>query len=368
MFSGPSTLLLTGATGLIGSRLLGRLLSSKPDRFVFALTRQRGKFVSPGLDSRLTVLEGDLSRPGLGLDKAVLSKLQSSLTEIVHCAAETRFGLPLEEARATNTYGTRQLLDLARCCKRLEKYVHLSTVYVTGRSTGVTPEAPLQHANGFCNSYQQSKYEAELLVVEAMGHIPAAIFRLSSILGDSQTGKVDQFNYVHQLLKLFSRNVLPVAPADPTAPVDLIPTGWAIAALAHLFDGAFVPGRVYNLCGGPEASLTVAELIDLTIAAFEKHPMGYRWLPIRIPELVSLPEYEAFVEASRSKGDRLLNELLRVLSYFLPHLGLFQAFENNNTRRGLVGSGLELRPAREYYPKVIDYCLETDWGKLELHT
>jgi len=188
MFSGPSTLLLTGATGLIGSRLLGRLLASRPDRRIFALTRQRSKDASLGPDSRLTVLEGDLSRPGLGLDKAVLSKAQSSLTEIVHCAAETRFGLPLEEARAINTYGTRQLLDLARRCERLEKFAHLSTVYVAGRSTGVTSEVPLQHANGFCNSYQQSKYEAELLVVKAMSQIPAAIFRLSSVLGDSKTG------------------------------------------------------------------------------------------------------------------------------------------------------------------------------------
>jgi nucleoside-diphosphate-sugar epimerase len=286
----------------------------------------------------------------------------------VHCAAETRFDLPLEEARAINTYGTRQLLDLARRCERLEKFAHLSTVYVVGRSTGVTPEAPLQHNNGFCNSYQQSKYEAELLVVEAMSQIPAAIFRLSSILGDSQTGKVDQFNYVHQLLRLLPRNVLQVAPADPTAPIDLIPTDWAIAALAHLFERGFVPGRVYNLCGGPEDSLTVAQLIDLTIAAFENHPLGHRWLPIRVPELVSLSEYEAFVEASRSKGDRLLNELLRVLSYFLPHLGLFQAFEKTNTKQGLAGSGLELPPVREYYPKVIGYCLETDWGRQGLPT
>jgi nucleoside-diphosphate-sugar epimerase len=232
----------------------------------------------------------------------------------------------------------------------------------------VTLEAPLQHNNGFCSSYEQSKYEAELLAVEAMCQIPASIFRLSSILGDSQTGKVDQFNHVHQLLRLFPRNVLPVAPADPTAPIDLIPTDWAVAALTHLFDEVFVPGRVYNLCGGPEASLTVAQLIDLTVAAFENHPLGYRWLPIRVPELVSLSEYEAFVEVSRSKGDRLLNELLRVLSYFLPHLGLFQAFENSNTSQGLAGSGLALPPIREYYSKVIGYCIETEWGRQELHT
>ena len=356
-------LLLTGATGLVGSEVLERLLAARPDRRIILLTRRRERIPEQNIHPRVTVAVGDVRAHCLGLEASLLAELQERLTEIIHCAAEIRFDLPLEEARATNVAGTRNLLTLARRCPRLGKFAHVSTVYVAGRSIGRIAEQPLRHNNGFSNSYQQSKYEAEELVTQHMTDLPAAIFRLSSIIGDSRSGRVRQFNYVHQLLKLFPRNVLPVAPGQPNAPVDLIPTDWAVSALAYLFDSSFVPGRVYQLCAGPEGSLTVREMFELTKELFESHPNGKRWLPIHVPELVSLSEYEEFVEKSRRSGDRLLNELLRVLGFFLPHLGMFQAFENRRVMEGLAVSGLQLPPMRDVYGKVVTYCLETNWGR-----
>ncbi len=356
-------LLLTGATGLVGSEVLERLLAARPDRRIILLTRRRERIPEQNIHPRVTVAVGDVRAHCLGLEASLLAELQECLTEIIHCAAETRFDLPLEEARATNVAGTKNLLTLARRCPRLRKFAHVSTVYVAGRSIGRIAEEPLRHNNGFLNSYQQSKYEAEELVTQHMTDLPAAIFRLSSIIGDSRSGRVRQFNYVHQLLKLFPRNVLPVAPGQPNAPVDLIPTDWAVSALAYLFDSSFVPGRVYQLCAGPEGSLTVREMFELTKELFESHPNGKRWLPIHVPELVSLSEYEEFVEKSRRSGDRLLNELLRVLGFFLPHLGMFQAFENRRVMEGLAASGLQLPPMRDVYGKVVTYCLETNWGR-----
>ncbi|HEV8130044.1 MAG TPA: hypothetical protein VGQ81_02240 [Acidobacteriota bacterium] len=69
------------------------------------------------------------------------------------------------------------------------------------------------------------------------------------------------------------------------------------------------------------------------------------------------------MERSRSGGDKVLSELLRTLGYFLPHLGIFQAFEKRNTTDGLASSGLQFPPIRDYYGKVVRYCLETNWGR-----
>lgn len=355
-------LLLTGATGLVGSELLERLLHARPERRIVLLSRREATR-KQNIHPRVTVAVGDLRAPTLGFGASQLAELQECLTEIIHCAAETRFHQPLEEARATNVTGTKNLLTFALRCPKLEKFAHVSTVYVAGRSIGRIAEEPLRHLNGFLNSYQQSKYEAEELVTQHMTDLPAAIFRLSSIIGNSRSGRVRQFNYVHQLLKLFPRNVLPVAPGEPHAPVDLIPTDWASSALAYLFDSSFVPGRVYQLCAGPEGSLTVREMVELTTELFENHPKAKRWLPIRVPEMVSLSAYEKFVEESRRNGDKLLNELLRVLGFFLPHMGMFQAFENRLAMEGLAASGLQLPPIRDVYVKVVTYCLETDWGR-----
>ena len=356
-------LLLTGATGLVGSELLKRLLVAKPCRPLVVLTRQRERIPELNRITGVVALLGDVTHPRLALDDSDYAKLQRSIVEIIHCAADTRFGLSLERSRAVNTQGTQHLLDLARRCPRVEKFAYVSTVYVAGRSTGRFLEGPLPHQNGFCNTYQQSKYEAEELVCRAMGDLPATIFRLSSMIGDSHTGLVQQFNYVHQLLRLFPRNPLPLAPGIPEAPIDLIATDWAIAALAYLFESGFVSGRFYHICAGLEGSLTLREMIDLTVSIFESHPLGRRWLPMRVPELVALSRYEEFVETRRHENDKLLNELLRVLGYFLPHLGMFQAFDNRNTMQALAPSGSQFPPIREYYGKVVGYCLETNWGR-----
>jgi nucleoside-diphosphate-sugar epimerase len=356
-------LLITGATGLVGSELLRRLLPAKQGRRIVVLCRQRAKIAEIKLIGDVAVLEGDISYPYLGLDPATYAGLKAGITEVIHCAADTRFGLSLECARAVNTEGTRNLLKLASECENLRKFAHLSTVYVAGREIGYFREGPIRHQSGFCNTYQQSKYEAEQLVLRAMNELPAAIFRLSSIIGDSQTGMVRQFNYVHQLMKLFPRNVLPIAPGLPNAPVDLIATDWATAALAYLFESAFVPGRFYHVCGGPERSLTVQEMIDLMVSIFESHPVGRKWLPIRVPQLVSLPRYEEFVKQRHLDGDKLFNELLRVLGYFIPHLAMFQAFDSRNLMEALVGSGLDFPPVRGYFRKVVSYCLQMNWRR-----
>ncbi len=358
-----STLLLTGATGLVGSELLQHLLAARPDRPVALLTRRRNALKAWGTHPQVAVVQGDITMPGLGLEAAQRAELQRTVTGIIHCAAQTRFDLALAEARATNVGGTENLLQFALRCPKLEKFAHLSTVYAAGRSSGWIPEALLYPTNGFSNTYQQSKYEAEERVARYMSRIPAVIFRLSSIIGDSRTGGVRQFNYVHQILKLLPRNVLPIAPGDPEAPLDLIPTDWAVAALAYLFESGFGPGRVYQLCAGPQRSLPLREMLGLTRELFENHPKAKSWLPIRVPQLVPLPEYQAFVEKSRRNDDRLLNELLRVLDLFLPHLGIFQAFENRLTMAALAPSGLEMPAIRETYSKVVDYCLESDWGR-----
>jgi nucleoside-diphosphate-sugar epimerase len=322
-------LLLTGATGLVGSELLRRLPCER------LLIVARG------------AMRGDVTRPGLGLSAGELALVRRTVTDVVHCAADTRFTLPLSDARRTNVDGTRHVIELAHECRRLRRLAHVSTLFVVGRSTGTFDELPLRHANGWLNTYQQSKYEAEDLVLDAMRRLPAAIVRLGSIAGDSRTGHVRQFNYVHRLLRLFPRGILPVVPGDPGAPIDLIPHDWAGAALAHLLDHRFAEGGVYHLCGGEE-SLTVAELMEIVSAAFRRSP----------PALVPLAEYEAYAAEARRKGDALLTEVLRALDLFLPHMGMRQSFR--------TATGLRPPPARDYFGKVVRYCIDTHWGRRPL--
>ncbi len=361
MLNSSPTLLLTGGTGYVGSELLKLLLAVEPHRRIAVLTRQLHK-ITQLTSAGIVALQGDIVHPALALGAATYGELNESLEGIIHCAANTRFGLSLEEARAVNTEGTRNLLRFARKCRRLRKFAHVSTAYVVGRATGYFLEDRIGHQSGYLNNYERSKHEAEELVTEAMNQIPACIFRLSSIVGDSRTGGVAQFNHFHRLIRLFPRSPLPIIPASPDTRVDLIASDWAVPALAALFDSGFFPGRFYHICAGPNGSLTVEEMIDRMLALFETHPLARRWLPIRIPELVSLERYEQFVKQNRSGGDALLNELLRVLGYFLGHLALFQVFDNQGTLNALAKSGMGPPSIKTYFEKVVQHCLETNWG------
>lgn len=354
---------LTGVTGLVGGELLRALLNSKPDRRVIILARNPEKVSLLTENARMTVVEGDLKRPGLGIRPAAFRQIQQEVTEIIHCAAETRFGLPIDEARATNTQGTSNVLKVARACKRLEKFAHLSTVYVAGRRSGQIPEAALGNHNGFVNTYQQSKYEAEQLVFEAMAEIPVVIYRPSTIIGDSKTGCVRQYNYFHQMMRLFARNVLPIVPGDLSWQIDLIPTDWSIAALAFLFECRFTAGEVLNVCAGVNNSPRMRDVKDTAQELFERHPLIQKWLPITEPKFVTLAEYEAYVQKSLEGDDNLLIKVLKLLNKFLPQMGINQRFDNQQLQHRLEGSGLVIPPFHSYFSKVINYCLDTDWGR-----
>jgi nucleoside-diphosphate-sugar epimerase len=355
-------LLLTGATGLVGSSVLQHWLKIRPAMPVFALTR-----TSHGDDwqRRFPQVEWtycDLTREDLGLPREVSRRLLREVTAIVHCAADTRFHVSLQQARQINRDGTENLLRWAAKSQNLKQLGHLSTTYVLGTRAGWLKEEQIARPSAFLNSYQQSKWEAEALVYRYAKEVPAAVFRLSTLVGDSVTGQVRQFNYFHQLIRLMLRNILPVAPILPEALADLIPADWLSAALVHLLEHRFKPGTTYHLCAGPDNTITVGRLIEMTERFYQKHVLARRYLPLQMPRFVSLQEYQSYVANHRNSGNELLTEIFRLLGTFLPQLGIPQAFDNQRTWIELEQCGVRLPAFETYYPKIIDFCLRSQWG------
>jgi|SRR5579884_71888 len=338
-------LLITGATGLVG----GLLRHAMPGEKIGV-----SRFWQPP-ESGLTWIRGDLATDDLGLRARSRRDLQRRITAIVHCAADVRFTNPIEQARNVNTLGTARLLEFARGCPRLRHFAHLSTVYVFGAGQGILPEGPAQ-AEKWISSYERSKYEAETLVLEAARTMPAAIYRLSSIFGDASTGRVRQFNHVHQMLRLMPRHLLPAIPGDPEAPMDLIPSDAAGAALAYLISREPEPGSVWNVCAGADRSWTLSEIIEAAVAAY--HADGQF---IRGPRLIAPGDFAALAV----RFSRLATDLMHVASHFLPHLALRQYFACERTREVLASAGFDLPHIGTYFARVMRYCFATQWGNTE---
>jgi nucleoside-diphosphate-sugar epimerase len=329
------------------------LLRNCLDRRVVILSRTPQTIVP---SKNVTAVQGDLKQRNLGMEAEARRSLTDSVTEIIHCAADIRFRLPIREARSTNVTGTRRMLALARRCRRLEKFAHVSTVYIAGKTSGVVSESRLSSTAGFLNSYQRSKHEAEQAVFEAMRDVPASIFRLSSIISDSN-GTVRQCNYFHRVLRMVPRNPFPIFPGDGDAPLDLIASDWAASALALLYDSRFSPGRVYHVCAGSSASMTLAEIIGSTFEVVNARRRSLALQPAAPPRLVGLEEFESFARKQTKIGTAAIKELLRIIREFVPQLAIRQCFENTETLGLLERAGLSLPPVRKYYPRVVEFCL-----------
>src|SRR5438270_6339290 len=103
-------LLITGGTGFIGRRLIPTLRSTSLDRRIIVLVRDVTRASSLS-EAGVELVQGDVTRPRLGLADRDYAKLSSEATQIVHGAGEINFGAPLHIARAANVYGTQQIVS-----------------------------------------------------------------------------------------------------------------------------------------------------------------------------------------------------------------------------------------------------------------
>lgn len=355
------TVLVTGGTGTLGRELAARF-ARQGDAVVIVARGVRG--AGPGeLPAGACVLAGDL-RAGatLGLTAGDSADLRERVTDIVHCAADTSFTRPLAEARAANVDGTRAVLDFARGCARLERVACFSTVYVAGRATGCFGEDDAGGADGFVNSYEQSKAEMEVLVREAMADLPIALYRLSTMIGDSRTGVVHGFNAVHHALRLLYQGLAPMVPGRDEVLVDFVPVDYVADAAHHLIEHAFAPGATYHLCAGAAGSATLGALLDATMAAFERYRPAWRKRSIARPALVDLPTYELFVRSVEEAGNQVLLQATRAVQAFAYQLAYPKVFGARRAEAALAPAGMVAPPVLDYYDRVVRWCVETNWG------
>lgn len=348
-------LLLTGATGLVGDALIPLLRAANPNRPLVVLARNPASVDIAGV----LALQADLSHPGLGLSTEVRALLRDRVTQVVHSAADIRFRVSVDESRQTNVEGTRRMLELAAECSHLERFLQVSTIYAAGKTPGLILERPIDGRCGFVNSYQQTKNEAEALVLDAMPRIPAAIARLSSLIGSS-SGRVHQFNYFHQTIKAIPWNPLPAIPADPTAIIDMAASDWTGKALHHLYEHCFEPGRIFHVCAGPNRAWSVAKLMDSTYEVFERHHPTLRLR--RRPRLVPFDEFEQVLAKIRHRIPSALDQWLDALFSFLPHLSMHQQFDNSETEK-LLAVSVPFPALDSYFKQVVDYCVVSNWGR-----
>ena len=259
--SKPENILLTGATGFLGSHILKNLLDR--DCNVTCLVRNAEKLESVFRyyfgncieKYSFEIIIGNIEFPHFGLSDELYKELTDRTDAVIHTAANVMHAGHYKDFEKTNVSGTQNIIDF--CMDASAVLHHASTASVNGSGT-VNQSNPDAIFNEFVldigqsysqNVYIHSKYKAEekILIARQEG-LKANIYRIGNLTWRTSDGKFQKnasdngfLGRCRGLFKLgaFSSE-LNVYPIDFTA-VDECAEAYVLLALYPMAN------RIYNL-------------------------------------------------------------------------------------------------------------------------
>ncbi|KZO93855.1 thioester reductase [Calocera viscosa TUFC12733] len=258
--------LLTGSTGTLGSYILQQLLDDPRVTHIYALNRaSAGKDVlsrqieslvdravnTQVLDApKLSLIEGDTTKPDLGLKEELLDEIKSSLTAVIHNAWRLDFNLALSSFQS-HVKGTRNLVDLALSASGSvpAKLIFTSTIGTLSNwreSRAVPEEVITDPIVAVGNGYGESKWVTErvLLAAAEQRGLPTSIWRVGQLSGSSVNGAWNTTDWVPIIAK--SSVTLGVLPSSPHGFIDWLPTDDAARAIVDSLHAPLEPDAKFR--------------------------------------------------------------------------------------------------------------------------
>ena len=253
--------LVTGASGLVGSSLVHTLLNE--GAYVVCFIRDwdtQSELIRSGLVHETQVVSGDIE-DYLTIERAVVSYETDT---VFHLAAQTIVGNALRAPRATfesNIRGSYNLLDACRVHGDLVQRVVIAS---SDKAYGDVADLPYDESmpvNGR-HPYDVSKSCTDLLA-QTYAHtysVPLAIMRCGNIYGP---GDLNWSRIIPGTIKSFFRNESPILRSNGKFLRDYVyvdDAAQAYLAVADQLDLSTVRGEAFNF--GPSSPKTVLEVVQ----------------------------------------------------------------------------------------------------------
>jgi thioester reductase-like protein len=243
------TILLTGATGFLGSRLCAALLR-RTDREIVCVVRAgdarqaeervrgllRAQDPAVAASRALRCVPGDLTGDDLGVGGPAYEDLLRSVEEVYHCGASVNMAAPYEHLAPVNVGATARVVEFCRS-GRGKRLHHVSTlgVFLAGRASGRAAvherTAPSAQTCGRIG-YPRSKFDAESLVAEAAAAgLPVTVYRPGLVLADSRSGASPDDDFV---ARLYAASVLTGSHPRCLSSIPVMPVDCAAEVIAEL--------------------------------------------------------------------------------------------------------------------------------------
>lgn len=267
------SIFLTGFPGFIAGRLVESLVRSETQFFLLVQPEFVEKAMADIEDisaatqtplENFVIVEGDITKQNLGISDEDLETIRAETTDIFHLAAVYDLAVAKDLAFNVNLEGTKNVNEFARSVHKLNRYNYISTCYVAGKRLGEISENELEHAAGFRNYYEETKYLAEMEVEKLKKSLPVTIFRPSVVVGDSESGETVKYDGIYYLIHYLRKapmllRVVNVGNKDVR--LNLVPVDFVVAAIAALARDKKAKGKTVALAD--PAPLTTAELFDV---------------------------------------------------------------------------------------------------------
>lgn len=367
---------ITGGSGFLGKAIISRLVEVPVYDKIYMLVRSRNgvsskarvekivrgifpKHRSEELLGRIIAVEGELTVPGLGISEADLELLLKDVNQVLHVGASTEFAAPLGESRLNNVEGTRHVIALCKLLKgkgSFKRFDYISTAYVAGRLRGIVNEGQLDRGQQFSNNYEQTKFEAEVLVNQYRDDLKVAIYRPSIVVGDSNNGYTPHFKVLYWPILLLSRNLLRFFPTNTRAFLDVVPVDFVADGIVALMQRDDSVGETYHLTAGLGHEVRVSAFLKdaYNIAQIKPRPIVPFWLFNFIKSSKHIRQFfpESFWEAT---------DLAKPYAYYLKGNGI--RMDARRTHAKLAELGVIAPRWDDYKKEVLSFCRASRWGK-----
>lgn len=263
--------LLTGATGFVGSHVAEELVRS--GHSVRCIVRPGRRNL--GWIDRLPV---ETVRASV-TDPEALRRACDGVRTIIHVAGVTKAKRRSEYVRG-NVDSTSALIAVARSLPDFARFVYISSLTAAGPSpdgTPLTEDAPARPIT----DYGCSKFEAEQLVRAAAPHLPATIIRPPAVYGPRDRDVLEMFRWV-------GYGIEPLI-GDPGKSLSLVHVSDLAKGICRAAFDPRASGRTYYISDPQPQSFH--ELIGLLATIVHRRPVRIR---IPVPLLYAVA---AVVEA-----------------------------------------------------------------------
>ena len=373
--AGDTNVLIVGVTSFLGKAILARLVDQVHIGRIYLLLAGDDQDTDSApvevllrqmfplwraneLRDRIFCLTGDFTVPGCGIAPEGLSLCRDQVHQILHCGDNTDLSASLEQSRRIHTEGTLHVLQLAEDLHRhgkLRRLDYVSSAYVCGRKRGVTTEDDLERGQTFSNYYEQSKFEAEILVRQYAARLPICVHRPSIMVGHSYNGYTPNFKVLYWPILLLAKDMLPFVVCNPQAYLDIVPVDFVADSISTLMNVSKAVGQTFLLTAGIGQEIRIRDILHdaYEIAGLKRRPVIPFWLfevLARTPFARMLPmQFWALVEAAKP---------------YFPYLrGNAVRFDSRMSLKFLAKYGIKPPDWQDYKQEILNFCVATRWGK-----